>query len=97
MCRGVKKMYDSLNAISLRHEGVSWFHFIVLYFAIGEGGAGVMDKVSMAGHQAITKWGQKARANHSNRNKEWIQKHFKGSTLAPKQFFPFPFLLIPFH
>ena len=52
-------MYDSLSAISLRDEGVPWFYFILLYFAIGEGRVGVMDKVSMAGLISPNKASQK--------------------------------------
>ena len=53
MWRGVKKMYDSLSAVNPRDECVSWFHFIVLYFAIGEGRVGVKDKISMAISQSL--------------------------------------------
>jgi hypothetical protein len=86
MCRGVNKMYDKLSAMSFIDEDVSWFHFILLYFAIG-GGAGVMDKVSMGyqsllSHSLKQEEGMKAMDDFISRYKVCISFHSKPKPTA---------------
>jgi hypothetical protein len=99
MCRGVKKMYDSLNAISLRDEGVSWFHFILLYLRLARAVPALWTR--SAWPVTSQSPGEDKSQSQSLKQEQGMNSKamnpFQGLHIGSKQLILFPFLLIPFH